>query len=135
MSRDLLQPHTVRIFFPTVDLQWQRATLSEQLVDDPFKDYRSAERPLPANAGHEFVDSGEKSDPINDEPATLVVYLRAFLREKPSGGPSPTVKRTSPDTENHEPNGYAKVYDDNNIFITSVDNDNSDTTYNNMRNM
>ena len=90
MSRDLLQPHTVRIFVPTVDLQWQRATLSEQLVDDPFKDYRSAERPLPANAGHEFADSGEKGDPIKDEPATLVVDLRAFLREKPSGRPSPT---------------------------------------------
>ena len=45
------------------------------------------------------------------------------------------VKRTSPDTENHEQNGYAKVYDDNNIFMTNVDSDNSDTTYNNMRNM
>ena len=49
----------------------------------------------------------------------------------PTGG----VKRTSPDTANHEQNGYAKVYDDNNIFMTNVDNDNSDTTYNNMRNM
>ena len=46
-----------------------------------------------------------------------------------------SVKRTSPDTENHEQNGYAKVYDDNNIFMTNVDNDNSDTTYTNMRNM
>ena len=39
------------------------------------------------------------------------------------------VKRTSPDTENHDKNGYAKVYDNNNIFITNVDNDNCDTTY------
>ena len=46
-----------------------------------------------------------------------------------------SVKRTSPDTENHEQNGYAKLYDDNNIFMTNVDNDNSDTTYTNMRNM
>ena len=45
------------------------------------------------------------------------------------------VKRTSPDTENHDKNGYAKKYDDNNIFMTNVDNDNSDTTYTNMRNM
>ena len=45
------------------------------------------------------------------------------------------VKRTSPDTENHEQNGYANLYDDNNIFMTNMDNDNSDTTYNNMRNM
>ena len=49
----------------------------------------------------------------------------------PTGG----VKRTSPDTENHDKNGYAKLYDDNNIFMTNVDNDNSDTTYTNMRNM
>ena len=49
----------------------------------------------------------------------------------PTGG----VKRTFPDTENHEQNGYAKVYDDNNIFMTNVDNDNSDTMYTNMRNM
>ena len=46
-----------------------------------------------------------------------------------------TVKRTSLDTENHDKNGYAKLYDDNNIFMTNVDNDNSDTTYTNMRNM
>ena len=45
------------------------------------------------------------------------------------------VKRTSPDTENHDKNGYAKLFDDNNIFMTNVDNDNSDTTYTNMRNM
>ena len=45
------------------------------------------------------------------------------------------VKRTSPDTENHEQNGYAKVYDDNNTFMTNVDN--CDTTYTDkhMRNM
>ena len=34
-----------------------------------------------------------------------------------------SVKRTSPDTENHDKNDYAKVYDDNNIFMTNVDND------------
>ena len=39
------------------------------------------------------------------------------------------VKSTSPDTENHDKNGYAKLYDDNNIFMTNVDNNNSDTTY------
>ena len=37
------------------------------------------------------------------------------------------VKRTSPDTENHEQNGYAKVHDDKCIFMTNVDK--SDTTY------
>ena len=41
--------------------------------------------------------------------------------------PGVVVKRTSPDTENHDKNGYAKLYDDNNIFMTNVDNDNSDT--------
>ena len=46
-----------------------------------------------------------------------------------------SVKRTSLDTENHDKNGYAKVYDDNNIFMTNVDN--CDTTYTDkhMRNM
>ena len=43
--------------------------------------------------------------------------------------PTGSVKRTSPYTENHDKNGYAKVYDDNNIFMTNVDNNNSDTTY------
>ena len=45
------------------------------------------------------------------------------------------VKRTSPDTANHEQNGYAKVYDDKNTFMTNVDN--CDTTYTDkhMRNM
>ena len=28
-----------------------------------------------------------------------------------------------------------QVYDNNNVFMTNVDNDNSGTTYNNMRNM
>ena len=42
---------------------------------------------------------------------------------------NPVCKRTSPDTENHEQNGYAKVYDDKYTFKTNVDNDNSDTTY------
>ena len=47
------------------------------------------------------------------------------------------VKSTSLDTANHEQNGYVKVHDDNNLFITNVDNDNSDTTYTDkhMRNM
>lgn len=52
---DLLQPHFVRIFFQSFDLQWQRPALIEQLVDtivNPFKDYQSAERPLPAYAVH-----------------------------------------------------------------------------------
>ena len=44
------------------------------------------------------------------------------------------VKRTSPDTENHDKNGYAKLYDDNNVFMTNVDNDNSDKTYTNKHN-
>ena len=37
------------------------------------------------------------------------------------------VKSTSPDTENHDKNGYAKLYDDKNLFMTNVDN--SGTTY------
>ena len=49
----------------------------------------------------------------------------------PTGG----VKKTSLDTENHEQNGYAKLYDDKNLIITNVDNDNSDKMYTNMRNM
>ena len=52
--------------------------------------------------------------------------LHNFLRQGRK-----TVKRTSLDTENHDKNGYAKVYDDNNIFMTNVDNDNSDTTHTN----
>ena len=43
----------------------------------------------------------------------------------PTGG----VKSTSPDTENHDKNVCAKLYDDNNILMTNVDNNNSDTTY------
>ena len=43
--------------------------------------------------------------------------------------PTVSVKSTSPDTENHDKNGYAKFYDDNNLFMTNVDN--SDTTYTN----
>ena len=39
------------------------------------------------------------------------------------------VKSTSPDTESDDKNGYAKVYDDNNIFMTNVDK--NDTTYTN----
>ena len=39
------------------------------------------------------------------------------------------VKSTSPDTENHDKNGHAKLYDDKNIFMTNVDN--CDTTYTN----
>ena len=47
------------------------------------------------------------------------------------------VKSTSPDTENHDKNGYVKLYDDKNTFMTNVDNDNSGTTYTDkhMRNM
>ena len=41
------------------------------------------------------------------------------------------VKSTSPDTENHDKNGYAKLYDDKNLIMTNVDNDNSDKTYTN----
>ena len=41
------------------------------------------------------------------------------------------VKSTSPDTENHDKNGYAKIFHDNNLFMTNVDNYNSDTTYTN----
>ena len=44
------------------------------------------------------------------------------------------VKRTFLDTAIHEQNGYAKVHDDKYTFKTDVDNDNSDTTYTNMRN-
>ena len=43
----------------------------------------------------------------------------------PTGG----VKSTSPVTENHDKNGYVKLYDDKNFIITNVDN--SDTTYTN----
>ena len=48
-----------------------------------------------------------------------------------------SVKSTSPDAANHEQNGYAKVYFDNNLIKTNVDNDNCDTTYTDkhMRNM
>ena len=38
------------------------------------------------------------------------------------------------DTVIHEQNGYARVYNANNLDETNVDNDNSDTTYTNMRN-
>ena len=38
------------------------------------------------------------------------------------------VNSTSPDTENHDKNGYVKLYDDKNLFMTNVDNNNSDTT-------
>ena len=40
---------------PSCDLQWPSPSLIEQLVDpivNPFKDYQSAERPLPAYAVH-----------------------------------------------------------------------------------
>ena len=44
------------------------------------------------------------------------------------------VKRISPDTAIHEQNGYAKLLDHKyNILMTNVDNDNSDKTYTNMR--
>ena len=48
----------------------------------------------------------------------------------PTGG----VKRISPDIAIHEQNGYAKLLDHKyNILMTNVDNDNSDKTYTNMR--
>ena len=40
--------------------------------------------------------------------------------------PKHSVKSTSPDTENHDKNGYVKLYDDKNFIMTNVDN--SDTT-------
>ena len=40
-----------------------------------------------------------------------------------------SVKRIPPDTAIHEQNGYAKAYNDNNLMMTIVDNDKSDTTY------
>ena len=49
----------------------------------------------------------------------------------PTGG----VKRIPPDTATHEQNGYAKVKNDNNLIETNVDNDKSDTTHTDMRNM
>ena len=48
---------------------------------------------------------------------------------------SSCVKRIPPDTANHEQNGYEKVYDDKYTFKTNVDNDKSDTTHTDMRNM
>ena len=44
------------------------------------------------------------------------------------------VKGIPPDTAIHEQNGYAKVYNDNNLIETNVDNDKSDTTHTDMRN-
>ena len=49
--------------------------------------------------------------------------------QRSSLSPTDGVKSTSPDTENHDKNGYAKLYDDKNIFITKVDQ--RDTTYTN----
>ena len=46
-----------------------------------------------------------------------------------------SVKRIPPDTAIHEQNGYAKVYNDNNLIETNVDDDKSDTTHTDMRNM
>ena len=43
------------------------------------------------------------------------------------------VKSTSPDTENHDKNGYVKLYDDKNFIMTNVDN--SDTKYTNTNDM
>ena len=68
-------------------------------------------------------------------PSGEVTPSRPFMRLCGTTSVGVLVKRSSPDTENHEQNGYAKVYDDNNLFKTNVDNDNSDTTYTNMRNM
>ena len=60
--------------------------------------------------------------------AQFIVIISVTVNAVP---PSPTggVKSTSPDTENHDKHGYAKLYDDNNLFMTNVDN--SDTTYTN----
>ena len=60
-------------------------------------------------------------------PATALAGASPLTKSTASGFPKCNVKSTSPDTENHDKNGYAKVYDDNNIFMTNVDN--SDTTY------
>ena len=58
--------------------------------------------------------------------------LKNYIGMFPGAGDS--VKRIPPDTAIHEQNGYAKVYDDNNILMTIVDNDKSDTTHTDMRN-
>ena len=54
---------------------------------------------------------------------------RDYIGNSQRSLPSPTgcVKRIPPDTAIHEQNGYEKVYNDNNILKTSVDN--SDMTY------
>ena len=56
-----------------------------------------------------------------------------IVRTDPEGafGDQGFVKSTSPDTENHDKNGYAKLYDDKNLTMTNVDTDNSDMTYTN----
>ena len=47
-----------------------------------------------------------------------------FTNQRISGLPirAKYVKITSLDAENHDKNGYAKMCDDNNIFMTNVDN-------------
>ena len=69
---------------------------------------------------------------FTEQPQKCVKKMTLFMIERRN---PLCVKRTFPDSENHEQNGYAKVYDDNNLFMTNVDNDNSDTTYTDMRNM
>ena len=59
---------------------------------------------------------------------TNIVLIDCRALRDPS---SSAVKSTSPDTENHDKNGYVKLYDDKNLFMTNVDNNNSDTTYTN----
>ena len=61
-------------------------------------------------------------------PCCLIAKNNSTSTSITSSNPA-AVKRTSPDTENHEQNGYAKVYDDKYTFKTNVDNDNCDTTY------
>ena len=63
-------------------------------------------------------------------------FYRDYIGNSQRSLLSPTgcVKRIPPDTAIHEQNGYAKVYNDNNLIETNVDNDNSDTTHkHNMR--
>ena len=74
-------------------------------------------------------------DEDEDESGMRLCTFWCETFESRTGDVSNTFRRLSPDTENHDKNGYAKLYDDNNIFMTNVDNDNSDTTYTNMRNM
>ena len=64
------------------------------------------------------------------------IYILVRIRSPDSESAAYTVNRISPDTAIHEQNGYAKLlYHKYNILMTIVDNDNSDTTHTDMRNM